>query len=70
MQTNVGSVDRAIRIIVGLVLILAPFANILNMGSSVALTYGSILVGAVLVATAAFKVCPLYSLLGISTCRT
>lgn len=68
MEANVGSVDRAIRYILGLVLIIAPFANIFGIGSSAALTYGAIIVGAILVATAFFKVCPIYRLLGISTC--
>lgn len=70
MQANVGSVDRAIRFLLGLVLIIAPFANFLNIGSSAALTYGAIIVGAILVATAVLKICPLYRVLGISTCRT
>jgi len=66
---NVGKFDRVIRIIVGLVLIIAPFATHIGLFSSAAMTYGAVIVGVVLVATAIFRFCPLYRILGIRTCK-
>ena len=70
MKSNVGTVDRVIRFFLGLALIVAPYVNFMNIGSSVALSYGTIILGVVLVATAFLKFCPLYRLIGVSTCRT
>lgn len=60
MTRNVGSADRAIRIVVGLGIIAAGIA------------YGSWwgAVGAVPLLTGLIGWCPPYSLFGISTCRT
>lgn len=70
MQQNVGTTDRVIRIVLGLVLILAPLVNIPAIWSSPVWGYGAMLVGAVLVITALVRMCPLYRLLGIDTCQT
>ena len=61
MSANVGSADRLIRIILGLVLIALPF--VLAWGTLA--TIVSALIGAVLVVTALFRFCPAYRLLGI-----
>lgn len=60
MTRNVGSADRAIRIVVGLGIIAAGIA------------YGSWwgAIGAVPLLTGLIGWCPPYSLFGISTCRT
>lgn len=58
MKTNVGSVDRLIRIVAGLAL--------LGAGLVLKSWWGA--VGLVPLATAALRFCPLYPLLGISTC--
>jgi membrane-bound ClpP family serine protease len=65
-KTNMGGADRAIRGIVGIILLVLYF-----MGS-VAGIWGwlALIVGVVLLATAALGWCPPYSLLGISTCST
>lgn len=68
MTLNVGNVDRVIRAVVGIVLVLLPFVSGFGEGSSL-LTWGSVVVGAILLATAAFKMCPIYRILGINTCR-
>lgn len=69
MRFNVGTPDRIARIVVGAVLVLLPFlsglavfANPLWLGASVA-------VGAVLIVTALVRFCPLYAILGLSTCK-
>lgn len=61
MEANVGSVDRVVRVAVGLVLLSLLF--VLNGNAR---WFG--LVGVVPLATAAFRVCPLYRLAGLSTC--
>ena len=61
MKQNVGSIDRAIRAIVGLGLISLVFVGPQTV-------WGWI--GVVPLATAIIGWCPPYSLLGISTCNT
>lgn len=55
---NVGGVDRLIRLVLGLVLIVATLAEYIG-------PWGWI--GLVAIATAAFRFCPLYRLLGVSS---
>jgi hypothetical protein len=69
MNANLGNLDRAIRIILGLALIVAPLLNIPAVWSSAVLSYGSMAVGLVLVVTGLFRFCPLYRIFGISTCK-
>lgn len=61
MKTNVGTIDKVLRIMVGLVLLSLVFIL-----ESQARWWG--LVGLVPLLTGVFGVCPLYSLLGLSTC--
>jgi uncharacterized membrane protein len=63
MKTNESNLERIIRIIVGLVLVVLNFTGILTG------TLGIILavVGAVLLITGAVGFCPLYGLLKLST---
>ena len=60
--TNVGGIDRVLRIVVGLALIAGFF---LNPDASLRWLY---LIGIVPLVTGLMSTCPLYSLLGISTC--
>ncbi|QYK39803.1 MAG: DUF2892 domain-containing protein [Paracoccaceae bacterium] len=62
--TNVGGIDRILRIVVGLALIAGFF---LNSEASMRWLY---LIGIVPLATGLLQTCPLYSVLGISTCPT
>ena len=69
-MANVGSADRVIRAILGLLLIAAPFMPF-AAGFFAALGAWKFLVavvGLVLVGTAALRFCPIYQILGISTC--
>jgi len=60
VQANVGTVDRVLRIVVGLVLIgLAATGHIGVWGW----------IGVVPLATGLLRVCPAYSILGVRTCR-
>ena len=69
MTANLGNTDHVLRVILGLVLIFAPLLNMPAIWSSAAFSYGSMIIGLVLVATALFRFCPLYRILGVSTCR-
>ena len=65
---NVGKIDRVARFILGILLIVVPFIS----GAAVfggAMTWVSVIIGAVLIATAGMKFCPLYRILGVNTCK-
>jgi hypothetical protein len=61
-KTNVGGIDRILRIVVGLALIAGFF---MNADAPMRWLY---LIGIVPLATGLMSTCPLYSLLGLSTC--
>ncbi len=67
MTQNMGSLDRIVRLVIGLVLIIAPLLNLPATWKIAWLAYASMGVGAVLAVTAVIGVCPLYSVLGIRT---
>ena len=64
MQTNVGGIDRVLRVIIGLVLL----AYALRLGFSATGWNWVGWIGVVPLATAIFGNCPLYSLIGVNTC--
>ncbi len=69
MTPNVGSADRIVRFVVGLALVLLPLLT--GFAADAAwLRWGALVVGLVMIATAALRFCPAYTLLGIRTCRT
>lgn len=59
MKVNSGSIDRALRVVVGAVLVGLAFTG--NVGA-----WGWI--GAIPLVTGIVGLCPLYSMLGINTC--
>lgn len=59
MKLNIGSVDRALRIIAGIVLIALAATGTVGW-------WGWL--GVVPLLTGVFRFCPLYTLLGINTC--
>ncbi|MGM8936166.1 YgaP family membrane protein [Pseudomonas neustonica] len=59
MKTNVGTIDRVIRILLGMLLIGLSLTGTIGL-------WGWI--GVVPLATGVMRFCPLYPLLGISTC--
>ena len=69
MTANVGTADRLARLLVGLALVLAPFLSGGAIADQAILTAGAYIVGIVLMATAVFRFCPLYRLLGWRTCK-
>lgn len=69
MIANVGSMDRAFRLVLGVALISVAMFSGWTIFDGVALKYGAVAVGIVMLATAAVRFCPLYTILGIKTCR-
>ena len=59
MKSNIGGIDRPLRVVAGLVLIGLAASGTVGL-------WGWI--GVVPLATGLFKFCPLYTLLGINTC--
>lgn len=70
MTTNMGTMDRALRLVLGVALIAAALFSGWAVFDGVALKYGAVIIGIVMVATAALRFCPLYTLLGVKTCGT
>ncbi|MGB5397036.1 MAG: DUF2892 domain-containing protein [Gammaproteobacteria bacterium] len=66
MMCNVGGIDRALRIIVGLGLLSLVFFGDKMIGQNVIWGW----IGVVPLATGIFKFCPAYKLIGIKTCAT
>ena len=60
MNANIGTIDRSLRIVVGLILIGLSLSGVIGL-------WGWI--GIVPLATGIFRFCPLYALLGIKTCK-
>jgi hypothetical protein len=60
MKANIGTIDRSLRIVVGLILIGLSLSGVIGV-------WGWI--GLVLLATGIFRFCPVYTLLGIKTCN-
>lgn len=61
MKANVGTLDRGLRIVVGLLLIGLTLGGVIGL-------WGWI--GVLPLATGLFRFCPAYTLLGIKTCKS
>jgi Protein of unknown function (DUF2892) len=61
--TNVGGIDRILRIVLGLALLAWFF-----LGNGQGAWHYAALIGIVPLATGLLGTCPLYSILGLSTC--
>lgn len=68
-MSNVGTLDRIIRFILGAVLIVAPLFTGWPIWSDSLALWGSIVVGGVLIATSALSFCPIYAALRLSSKR-
>ena len=64
MGVNVGSLDRIIRLVAGIVLAVLYFNGTVAGGLGIV----ALVVGIVLILTALFKFCPIYGVLGLNTC--
>lgn len=72
MIKNVGSTDRLIRLIAGIILLIIAVPSLAGMAfvglGGWAWLVG--LVGLVLAATGLLNFCPAYTLIGVNTCKT
>jgi len=64
MKSNVGGIDRVLRGVVGIALVLAGFL----LGLTSPWNWVAMGAGAVMVLTSVVKFCPLYPILGVNTC--
>ena len=65
MKKNVGTGDRFLRVMVGVIALIVGLSGMLE-GT---VKWAALGVGAVMVVTASVQFCPLYTLLGINTCK-
>ena len=69
MTANVGTVDRILRAILGAGLLYLAFLSGLPLFAAPLFKYGAAIIGVVMLATATVKLCPIYSVLGLKTCK-
>lgn len=67
-NSNVGGLDRLVRLAAGAILLALAAIPGLQVFGTGALAWVVGIVGLVMLATGAVRICPLYSLLGINTC--
>jgi hypothetical protein len=69
-MTNVGSLDRTLRFIIGAILLASPFLPPMAgfFAAWGAWKFAVAAVGIVMPGTAAFRYCPAYTVLGIRSC--
>jgi len=65
MKKNMGKVDKGIRILIALILLIAIYLELVATPWSIVL----LVISAVLVLTSFISFCPMYTLFGISTCK-
>ncbi|WP_322892828.1 MULTISPECIES: DUF2892 domain-containing protein [unclassified Yoonia] len=69
MPVNVGDIDRVFRVVLGIVLLALPFVSGLTLFNSPFAIVISVALGLVMLVVAATRSCPLYTLLGVRTCK-
>jgi hypothetical protein len=65
MKKNVGTVDKVIRILVAVVVVILYFTNVISGTPGIIL----LALSAILVVTSIVSICPLYMLFGLSTTK-
>ena len=69
MTPNVGTIDRILRAALGAVLLYLAFASGMPLFASPLFKYGAAIVGIIMLATSTLKMCPIYAILGLKTCK-
>lgn len=69
MTINVGTTDRILRAALGAILLFLAFFSGLPAFDAGVLKYSAAIVGVVMLVVAAVRMCPIYSIFGIKTCR-
>ena len=69
MTVNVGTIDRIARALLGLVLLYLAFLSGLPLFEGGLMKILAAVAGIVMLIVAATRVCPVYSIFGLKTCR-
>lgn len=70
MKLNVGTPDRIVRLIIGVLLLVAPFVTGWALFANPVWTWVFVIVGLVLGVTGLVRFCPAYAIFNLSTSRT
>ncbi len=70
MTVNVGTLDRIARAALGAVLLYLAFLSGVPLFDGVIVKYAVAAIGVVMLVVSATRVCPIYSIFGIKTCRS
>jgi hypothetical protein len=65
MKKNMGNIDRIIRIVLALIVIVLYLSNIISGTLAIIL----LIISGIFILTSLISFCPLYILLGINTCK-
>ena len=65
MKKNMGTIDKIVRIVLALVVVILYFTNVVSGVLGIVL----LVVAGIFVLTSLFSFCPLYLPFGISTCK-
>ena len=66
MKKNMGSADRVARIVIAAIVAVLYFTNVITGTLGIVL----LIIAGVFVLTGLISFCPLYTILGINTCKT
>lgn len=66
MKKNMGSTDKALRLVVAVILLVLYFSNVLTGTLGII----ALVVAGVFTLTSVVSFCPIYTLIGINTCKT
>lgn len=69
MSFNVGTPDRIVRVILGLLLLVVPFVTNWALFNTPLWVWISVIAGLVLIVTGVVRFCPAYRILGMSTAK-
>jgi hypothetical protein len=69
MTKNVGTIDRVLRAVLGVFLLVIPFIGGIALFESGVATAISVIAGIVMLATSTMRFCPMYRIFGIRTCK-
>ncbi|MCR9174150.1 MAG: DUF2892 domain-containing protein [bacterium] len=64
MKTNVGTIDKVVRVLIAVVAVILFFTGITEGALGISL----MVVGGILALTSIISFCPIYALLGINSC--
>lgn len=66
MKTNMGNIDRIVRVLIAAVVAVLYFTNVISGTLAVIL----LIFAGIFILTSLISFCPLYILFGINTCKT